>query len=348
MRRTLLTVMLCIIAGIVAYSQTLDTRPLPMTRERAARLLNKPNFSGPIKSLIPGDMPATVDTLDTGNPLIKIVLYSDNTWKYVKDGNLLKREAYFTEYWNDNPDAYGMDYSLLPDKITLWLVDSSSEYCCPYKTKVYSKFGVRHRRRHQGVDLPLTKGDPIAAAFDGKVRISKWSRGYGNVVVIRHPNGLETFYGHLSERKVERGDWVEAGQIIGLGGSTGRSTGPHLHFETRYRGYAFDPEWLIDFETGTLRHGVFNLRKKYLSSASRYVPESEEEEEEILIAEGEDRAEAERRAAEEAAMKFHTIKSGDTLGAIARKYGTTVSQICKWNNITPKTTLRIGRKLRVH
>ena len=141
---------------------------------------------------------------------------------------------------------------------------------------------------------------------------------------------------------------MSAGSQIGLGGSTGRSTGPHLHFETRYKGYAFDPQWLIDFETGVLRHGVFTLKKKYLSANSRYVPESEDVEEEILLADDEDRAEAQRKAAEEAAKKYHTIRSGDTLGAIARRYGTTVNQICKWNNITPKTTLKIGRKLRVH
>lgn len=347
MRRLFLTALLCFAAMEASFAQ-LDTTSLPMTKQRADMLLQRPDLSGPIKSLIPGDQPFSVDTLDTGNPLIKIVLFSDNTWKYIKDGDLLKTETYFTEHWNENPDAYGMDYTSLPDKITLPLVDQASEYCCPYKTKVFSKFGVRRGRRHQGVDLPLTKGDPVMAAFDGKVRISKWSKGYGNLVVIRHTNGLETFYGHLSERKVEEGDWVSAGEVVGLGGSTGRSTGPHLHFETRYRGYAFDPQWLIDFETGTLRHGVFNLRKKYLSSSSNYVPESEDVEEEILIAEGEERAEAARKAAEEAAMKYHTIRSGDTLGAIARKYGTTVNQICKWNNITPKTTLRIGRKIRVH
>lgn len=104
---------------------------------------------------------------------------------------------------------------------------------------------MRRRRKHQGIDLPLNTGDPIYATFNGKVRISipsSKSGGYGNLIVIRHDNGLETFYAHLSERSVQADEWVEAGQIIGYGGSTGRSTGPHLHFETRYCGQSFDPE----------------------------------------------------------------------------------------------------------
>ena len=205
----------------------------------------------------------------------------------------------------------------------------------------------------------MKKGDPVGAAFAGRVRFSKYSSGYGNLVVIRHENGLETYYGHLSERKVEAGDWVEAGQVIGLGGSTGRSTGPHLHFETRYQGYAFDPEWLIDFETGVLRHRLFVLKKRYLDANSKYVPESEEEEYEINIGDQRDqqvadslaavqKAAQEKAAREAAAAQYYTIRSGDNLGKIARRYGTTVNAICRLNpGLTAKTTLRIGRRIRV-
>lgn len=301
---------------------------------------------GPQKSYIPGST-RSVDTLDTGNPLIKLVLFDDHTWQYVRDGEMLKHEEYFTEHWNDYADAYRLDYANLPERVTLWLVDSTSQFCCPYQTKVYSKFGMRHRRRHQGCDLPLKIGDPVRATFDGKVRVSAFSKGYGNLVIVRHENGLETFYGHLSRRDVEVGDWVMAGQQLGLGGSTGRSTGPHLHFETRYRGYAFDPEWLIDFENGTLRDGVFTLKKKYLSAASRYVPESEEEEEGILLDEEQERAEIARKAAEEAAKKYVKVRSGDTLGHIAIRNHTTVKNLCRLNGIKETTILQIGQTLRV-
>ncbi len=317
-----------------------------LSRKRAEMLIPRPGLK-PVKSMIPGQAYA-LDTLDTSNPRIKLVLYDDNTWKYVKEGSIVKNDSTFTQYWNDRQaNPYKTAFSALPDRVSLWLVDSTSQFCVPYRTKIYSRFGIRHGRRHQGVDLPLKVGDPIHAAFDGKVRISSYMKGYGNLVVIRHENGLETFYGHLSKRNVEVDQWVHAGDVIGLGGSTGRSTGPHLHFETRYQGYAFDPSWLADFEQGTLRSGVFTLKKRYLSERSNYVPESEDEEEDILIAEKEEREEEARLAAEEAAKRYHTIKSGDTLGALAVKYHTTVRQLCAWNGIKATTTLRLGRKLRV-
>ena len=317
-----------------------------LSRKRAEMLIPRPRLQ-PVKSMIPGQAYA-LDTIDTSNPRIKLVLYDDNTWKYIKDGSIVKNDSTFTQYWNDKQaNPYKTKFSALPDRVSLWLVDSTSQFCVPYQTKIYSRFGIRRGRRHQGVDLPLKVGDPVHAAFDGKVRVSSYMKGYGNLVVIRHENGLETFYGHLSKRNVEVDQWVHAGDVIGLGGSTGRSTGPHLHFETRYQGYAFDPSWLADFEQGTLRSGVFTLKKRYLSARSNYVPESEDEEEDILIAEKEEREEEARLAAEEAAKRYHTIKSGDTLGALAVKYHTTVRQICAWNGIKATTTLRLGRKLRV-
>ena len=193
------------------------------------------------------------------------------------------------------------------------------------------------------------------ATFDGKVRISDVVGGYGNLVVLRHANGLETFYGHLSQRNVEAGQWVSAGDVIGLGGSTGRSTGPHLHFETRYMGNAFDPAWIIDFKTGTLRHRMIKLRPWYFDANSNYVQSVDDEdeifrtdEEDRLLEEERARKEAEARAAAAAAaMQYYTVKSGDTLSKIARKYGTTVSALCRMNNIKETSTLRVGQRLRV-
>lgn len=301
-----------------------------------------------------------MDTISTQTPGVKILLLTDNTWKYYRDpAEALKTEA-FTRNWSTNTiNPYNTSLADLPDDIRIWVADTLSEYHCPRQTKVYSAFGIRHRRRHQGVDLPLKTGDPVGAAFAGRVRVSNYTRGYGNLVVIRHENGLETYYGHLSKREVEPGDWVEAGQVIGLGGSTGRSTGPHLHFETRYEGYAFDPEWLIDFETGVLRHRLFVLKKRYLDANSKYVPESEDEEYEINIGDERDhavadsieavrQAEREKAAREAAAAQYYKIRSGDTLGKIARRYGTTVNAICRLNpGLTARTTLRVGRSIRV-
>ena len=169
--------------------------------------------------------------------------------------------------------------------------------------------------------------------------MSKYMGGFGNLIIIRHENGIETYYGHLSKRNVEAGDRVNAGDVIGLGGSTGRSTGPHLHFETRYDGFAFDPQWLIDFKTGELRHRLFLLKKRYFNIYSNYEQDFEDE----WQNEEEDRKED----AERAAMRWYTIKSGDTLGRIAINNHTTISELCRLNGISRNTTLKIGRRIRV-
>ena len=204
----------------------------------------------PLKSLVTSS-DAPIDTLDTVNEHVKVIIYGDNTWQYYKTPDFKKLSGVYDRYWtNDHPNPYKMSLDSLPSSWSLWLVDSLDQYHCPLQAEVYSrgKFGMRRGRRHQGVDIPLKTGDPVYATFTGRVRLSKYYGAYGNMIVIRHENGIETFYAHLSKRNVEVGDWVNAGDVIGLGGSTGRSTGPHLHFETRYNGFAFDPQWLIDFK----------------------------------------------------------------------------------------------------
>lgn len=305
----------------------------------------------PVKSLDPKASMAK-DTISTANPYIKVLLYSDYTWKYIKDPSYVQNKEIFIDNWNNEaPASYQCPLDSLPDETALWIVDSLSGYRCPNQVAVYSKFGYRHRRRHQGVDLPLDTGKPVYSAFDGKVRFAKYYKGYGNLVIIRHENGLETFYAHLSKIYVQDNQWISAGTIIGLGGSTGHSTGPHLHFETRYLGYAFDPEWLIDFESGTLRHRVFVLKKKHFNANSRYVPESEEEEHDIEDGDTKDKEEAARKAEEERkaaeAVQYHTIRQGDTLGALAVKYHTSVRTLCRLNGIKETTILQLGKKLRV-
>ena len=341
-RRTRILVALLSLLPLVAGAQTPR-----LTLKEADKLVPRPALK-PVKSMIPGERPLAHDTLDTSDPAVKLVLFGDGTWRYERDLAAMADSAVFRKAWKTNDiNPYSTKLEDLPYRVTLCLADSASRFCCPRQIKVFSPFGWRRRRNHTGVDLPLPTGTPVYAAFDGKVRCSMYSRGYGNVVVIRHASGLETTYAHLSARKVEAGDYVAAGDVVGLGGSTGRSTGPHLHFETRYEGYAFDPQWLIDFESGTLRHGYFVLKRKYLSNTSKYYPESEEEEDEIYKTEEEERAEADRIAKEMAAAQYHTVKSGDTLYGLATKYHTSVNAICKLNGISPSTPLRIGKKLRV-
>ncbi|MDR1918319.1 MAG: peptidoglycan DD-metalloendopeptidase family protein [Tannerellaceae bacterium] len=190
--------------------------------------------------------------------------------------------------------------------------------------KITSPYGPRRRRMHRGIDLKLQIGDTVYASFAGKVRIRNTERrGYGKYLVIRHPNGLETIYGHLSDWIVDVNDIVRAGDPIALGGNTGRSTGSHLHFETRFLGQDIDPAEIIDFENGLPHKDVFVFHNIKINGRSSNIYTSAENQ-----------------------VVFHRVKSGDTLGAIARRYGTTVGELCRLNGLKTTSTLRVGQSLR--
>ncbi len=283
-----------------------------------------------------------VDTLPSSSEGLNIVLYNDNTWRYVRnrDINVLD-ETIYTQNWDTvKIQAYTTELKDLPMSMVIDLVDTLKSYHYPHKGRVTSKYGPRRRGIHQGTDIDLETGDPIYATFDGRVRICTYVRGgYGNLVVIRHDNGLETFYGHLSEISVKPNEWVTAGQVIGKGGNTGRSTGSHLHYEMRYKGQTFDPSRLIDFETGTLRRETFLLKRTYFSPYSRFTQDFDEE----VQSDEEDK----KIAAEAAAIKYHIVKRGDTLGRIAINNHTTVTKLCQLNGIKKTAVLRIGQRIRV-
>ena len=219
----------------------------------------------------------------------------------------------------------------------------------PVGTRISSNFGWRGRRFHYGIDFSAPTGDTIVAAFDGKVRVRDFQRGgYGNYLVIRHPNGLETVYAHLSRFLVERDEFVRAGQPIGLVGNTGRSSGPHLHFETRFMGLPINPNRLIDFI-----HGVAH-RDEYMTTAATFgrtrnssaVPRSGSVEN-VLQASVNSAIGSTSNAFVAGAIQHHRVRQGDTLSAIARRYGTTARRIAELNNISVNSTLRIGQTLRV-
>lgn len=190
--------------------------------------------------------------------------------------------------------------------------------------KVTSKYGPRRRRMHKGIDLKVQVGDTIRAAFDGKVRIRNFERrGYGNYLVVRHPNGLETVYGHLSKSLVDVNDIVRAGDPIALGGNTGRSTGSHLHFETRFLGQALNPADIIDFENGVPHQDTYVFHNIKINGRKSNIYTSSSDQ-----------------------MVYHRVKSGDTLGKIARMYGTTVNELCRLNGIKSTTMLRLGQSIR--
>ena len=306
----------------------------------SAQSADKSDAPKPIRPVRTLGTVSVVDTLPTGNSDLSIVLYNDNSWRYVRSGVFVPDATIFEEYWDTSAThAYkGVEQSALPESVAIQLVDSLQSYHYPYRGKLSSRYGMRGGRQHQGVDVPLKTGDPIYATFDGKVRYSKSAGNYGNLIVIRHNNGLETYYAHLSKRDVEVGDWVVAGQVIGQGGSTGRSTGPHLHFEVRYKGQSFDPERIVDFATGELRSDELLLKRRHFSIYAKYEQNFDDE------TEAQRQAEAEKKAS---SVQYHTVRSGENLSVIARKYGTTVKKLCSLNGIKSTTILSIGRKLRV-
>lgn len=208
-----------------------------------------------------------------------------------------------------------------------------SGYHHPANYRITSNYGYRHRRMHRGVDLGYPEGTPVCAAFDGIVRISKGTAntgGYGNLVVIRHDNGLETYYAHLSKRLVNPGQMVKAGDIIGLGGNTGRSYGSHLHFEVRYLGNDINPNRIIDFDNFKLKYDTLYI-SGYSVSTPNPTPQTVQPKP------------APRPAA---APTYHKVRKGECLGSIARKYHTTITKIKKLNHLR-SDNIREGQRLRI-
>lgn len=227
----------------------------------------------------------------------------------------------YNNIWShERINPYNLSIDSLPDSV---LIDCSN-FVLPIAGKVTSKFGPRRYRYHYGIDLRLNVGDLVKTAFGGKVRIIDYEPGgYGNYVVIRHDNGLETVYAHLSKVLVEVNQDVSAGEMIALGGNTGRLTGPHLHFETRYLGHAINPAEIIDFENGELYDQTFLIAK---NKTFRYQKE---------------------RIPQGTLAKYHRVVKGDTLSFIAARYNTTVNKLCKLNRISSQKILRPGEKIRV-
>lgn len=215
-----------------------------------------------------------------------------------------------------------LDPSTITEPILLQL--SRFTYPTPVTSRPSSHFGPRRRRFHYGLDLAQPTGEPIYAAFDGVVRISKFNRSYGNLVIIHHTNGLETYYAHMSKRHVTVGQQVKSGDVIGLCGNTGRSFGSHLHFEIRYMGNAINPENVIS----TATHDLIEPTLTLTSSSFR------------KIAKG-------GKGSKGSSGGWYRVRQGDTLEKIARRNGTTVKRICQLNGISQNKVLHPGDRLKV-
>ena len=226
------------------------------------------------------------------------------------------------------------DFSNLNDAINLPLVDNRSKkfYSFPCEgVRVSSRFGPRRNRYHYGIDLSLRTGEPIKAMFDGRVRVAKRAGAYGNLVVVEHDNQLETYYAHLSRINVSPGDEIKAGEVLGLGGSTGRSTGPHLHLEIRYQGAAINPEDVINFTNFALLDDNLSLTK------DNFRHHSVKQRNTNL---------AKNKTSTKGGSKYTKVRKGETLSTIAKRNGTTVKKLAKLNNIKG-SKIKAGQKIRV-
>jgi hypothetical protein len=209
-------------------------------------------------------------------------------------------------------------------------------FCFPFKGKLISPYGPRGKRFHAGADIKLEDGDTVRAAFSGKVRIARVMSGYGKMVVVRHNNGLETVYAHLSKILVRVNQEVKAGETLGLGGRTGRASTSHLHFETRYMGEHFNPDKIINFNDFCLSRDTLIITREFFGIKASSTSNT-------AIADHSPKS----NSASATTVKYHTIKSGDTLYALALRYKTTVAVICKLNGISASKKLKVGTRLRV-
>lgn len=264
--------------------------------------------------------------------------------------NLINKEQMGSpsaQLYKEWSNKYAHRATELPDSFLINL----KHFCMPTTSKVItSNFGRRWGRMHKGIDVKVYIGDTIRSAFSGKVRIVKYeANGYGNYVVIRHYNGLETIYGHMSKHLVKENQIVKAGEPIGLGGNTGRSTGSHLHFETRLCGVALNPALMFDFRNQDVTGDTYMFHRDTYESESVLANKARGK------SAGDDKAVAQetsssksrkQSSASSSDIRYHKVKRGETLSSIAKKRGTTIDKLCKLNHISKRMRIRPGQILR--
>ncbi len=258
-------------------------------------------------------------------------------------------------YGDEWDNRYAHRATELPDSFVINL----RHFCMPTPSRVItSDFGSRWGRQHKGLDIKVYIGDTIRSAFSGKVRIVRYeAKGYGNYIVIRHPNGLETIYGHLSKHLVTENQVVRAGEPIGLGGNTGRSTGSHLHFETRLCGVALNPALFFDFRNQDITgdHYVF-LKDRYESDSQLATLERGKvnggsyTRDQVYGEIGRYNEKAEEAATQNAANApervYYKVQNGETLASIAKKVGVSVDAICRLNGFRKDQRVKAGMIIR--
>ena len=307
----------------------IETEELPDDNSDAAKSI----YFNPAKKL--SIVSEDTSTLNNGNA--EIVEMSEEV---LIDSSWVKVAGYYSIWDTHSVNPYRVDGRSYRDSLKLKLTDLLRQRYAKMPlatTPVTSGFAFRGYRWHYGMDLDLETGDSVKSAFDGVVRINAWDGGgYGNYILVRHYNGLETIYGHLSKSLVSVGTFVKAGQLIGYGGSTGRSTGSHLHFEVRYQGNPINPALMYDFPDYKLRKDNFTITAALFNYYSR------------TIGRGRSRSRhssSSGRPSRARQVVSHKVRSGDTMSEVAERYGVRVSTLKKLN--PGVKTLQPGKKLRI-
>jgi murein DD-endopeptidase MepM/ murein hydrolase activator NlpD len=292
---------------------------------------------------------------------------------YIKDKKDLPSATLYQNTWfNDRVKMSNFSLRDVPDEVVIRLLgkNNKEKFCFPYKGHKTSGYAWRWGRPHTGLDIGLNTGDPIHAAFDGVVRIARYNGGYGNMVLIRHYNNLETLYGHMSELKVKVGQVVKAGDVIGLGGSTGHSTGPHLHFECRCMYACFDPEWIVDLNSYKLKTKIIKLNKSYFGIApseeiankrtqitklakinrcltgtsfvsknqlNKMIQKKEIESNKPVMINNNDKT----------TWRYYIVKKDDTLESLSERFRVTKEDLMKINNFKDASQIKEKEKIRI-
>jgi len=308
-----------------------------------------------------------MDTVDT--PYGKMLIYSNKTWSFFNkplfDGimnlrihniMLKDQDILYTQSWNNEICFTSKNNDLSKLRDTIWLNsnnDLNMDFKMPVLGAVTSRYGLRKGRNHNGIDLNLKTGDTVYATWSGKIRYAKYNDGgFGNLVIIRHHNGLETFSAHLSKFLVFPDQDVFAGEPIGLGGNTGRSSGPHLHFEIRFYDAPINPDFMIDFESKKLRHQNLFVHKSLFSPGLKpieyfddlHLTELSETNDSLSITLPIVKPPV---IVQKPKIRFYRVKSGDTLTEIADRNNTTVTKLCQLNGIKPTSIIQLGKSLRI-
>jgi murein DD-endopeptidase MepM/ murein hydrolase activator NlpD len=318
---------------------------------------------------------AVSNPVDTLSPDLSIVT-DDRALK------LLSTETVFMENWiNDMTFPYeNIKAADLPELTSIPVSPSGDKFSPTWYGKLTSGYKWRWGRQHHGVDLALKTGDTVFAAWDGVVRYAQWNKsGYGNCVIIRHRNGLETLYAHMSKIQVSPNQYVSSGEVIGLGGNTGRSFGAHLHFEIRYKDFSIDPETVIDYNTlevkvDTIRFVRPNIKSSRYGGDINVVPASSVTDSILVSHDNRDTLHSNHTEMSEAAKKetaieptgrsmapaakkknspakkparTYVIKKGDTYTSIAKKTGVSIATLKKLNPRQKETKLMPGKSIRI-